>query len=440
MLTELHIENFAIIDHLELNFQPGLVTFTGETGAGKSIIIDAVEMVVGGRADTSMIRSGADRAIVEATFTIPAESSASILEILEREELVDQPEVVTLGREIRRSGRNVARVNGRSVSTSLLSEIGDYLIDVHGQSEHLSLLRVREHVRLLDRFAGVDEPLAAYEKTYHKLHGVRGELDELHQAERDAARRADMLTYQINEIETARLLPGEEEDLKEERNRLANAEGLASVTQEALQALEEGTPEAPAASDLIGQAVHAVAALVRLDPSQSELDELAETITDSLSDLTRSLRIYQENIEFNPKRLDQVEDRLSLVQNLKRKYGNSIESILEFSQEAQRQLDAITHAGERIQELTEEEKKLLALLAEQGVELSSRRKEAAEQLARSIEAELNDLHMSGARFQVDFSQHPDPGGVPLPDGQKVAFYPNGLEQVEFLVAPNPGEG
>ncbi len=440
MLTELRIENFAIIDRLELNFQPGLVTFTGETGAGKSIIIDAVEMVIGGRAEASMIRSGADRAIVEATFTIPSENNAAIREVLEREDLLDQNEIVTLGREIRRSGRNIARVNGNSVSTSILSEIGDLLIDVHGQSEHLSLLRVREHIRLLDRFAGVESELAAYDETYRKLQAVRHELNDLHQAERDAARRADMLSYQINEIGTARLKPGEEEELKEERNRLANAEGLASLTQEALQALDEGTPEGPAASDLIGQAVHAITSLVRLDPSQTELDELAETISDHLSDLTRSLRNYQESIEFNPKRLDQVEERLSLIQTLKRKYGNTIEAILEFAQEAQHQLDTITHAGERIQELDEEEKKLLALLAEQGLALSARRKQAAEQLAQAIEAELDDLHMSGARFQVDFSQRPDPDGVPLPDGQKVAFYPNGLEQVEFLVAPNPGEG
>ncbi len=440
MLTELRIENFAIIDRLELNFQPGLVTFTGETGAGKSIIIDAVEMVIGGRAEASMIRSGADRAIVEATFTIPSENNAAIREVLEREDLLDQNEIVTLGREIRRSGRNIARVNGNSVSTSILSEIGDLLIDVHGQSEHLSLLRVREHIRLLDRFAGVESELAAYDEIYRKLQAVRHELNDLHQAERDAARRADMLSYQINEIGTARLKPGEEEELKEERNRLANAEGLASLTQEALQALDEGTPEGPAASDLIGQAVHAITSLVRLDPSQTELDELAETISDHLSDLTRSLRNYQESIEFNPKRLDQVEERLSLIQTLKRKYGNTIEAILEFAQEAQHQLDTITHAGERIQELDEEEKKLLALLAEQGLALSARRKQAAEQLAQAIEAELDDLHMSGARFQVDFSQRPDPDGVPLPDGQKVAFYPNGLEQVEFLVAPNPGEG
>jgi DNA repair protein RecN (Recombination protein N) len=440
MLTELHIENFAIIDRLELNFQAGLVTFTGETGAGKSIIIDAVEMVVGGRAEASMIRAGADRAIVEATFTIPAENGAALREVLEREDLLDQNEIVTLGREIRRSGRNIARINGSSVSTSLLSEIGDLLIDVHGQSEHLSLLRVREHIRLLDRFADVESELSAYEGTYRKLQAVRRELDELHQAERDAARRSDMLRYQINEIETARLKPDEEEDLKEERNRLANAEGLATLAQEALQALDEGTPEGPAASDLIGQAVHAITSLVRLDPSQTELDELADTIVDHLSDLTRSLRNYEENIEFNPKRLDQVEERLSLIQNLKRKYGNTIEAILEFAQEAQRQLDTITHAGERIQELDEEEKKLLAILAEQGLTLSARRKGAAEQLAQAIEAELDDLQMSGARFQVDFSQRPDPNGVPLPDGQKVAFYPNGLEQVEFLVAPNPGEG
>jgi DNA repair protein RecN (Recombination protein N) len=453
MLLELRIENFAIIDHLELAFAPGLIAFTGETGAGKSIIIDAVEILLGGRADSNMIRAGADRAMVEGLVRIPTASRLQVQAILEREGLLDEApgeaengrsgeaqDSVSLGREIRRSGRSVARLNGRSVSVSLLSEIGEYLVDVHGQSEHLSLLRVRQHLNLLDSFAGVDDQLSGYGETYRRLQTVRRELAEIHRAESDAARRADMLTYQINEIDAARLQTGEEEELKEERNRLANAEGLAKLTQEALQILDEGDLEAPSITDLLGQLVHAVNALARIDPTQGPLGEQAGAIEENLAELSHSLRNYQETVEFNPKRLDQVEERLNLISQLKRKYGNSIPAVLAFGEEARQMLDAITHAGERLEELEAEEGTLLSRLGTQGQVLSNDRRRAAEKLARAVEQELADLHMAGAQFQVDFQQRNDPEGVPLESGARVAFDATGLERVEFLVAPNPGEG
>mgnify|MGYP000959946777 CR=1 FL=1 len=447
MLTELNIENFAIIDRLTLNFRSGLITFTGETGAGKSIIFDAVETLLGGRADATFVRSGADRAVVEGVFHLSPAVYAPIIEILEREDLLDEDDkYITIGREIRTSGRNVARVNGRSVNTSLLRELGEYLVDLHGQSEHLSLLRVNQHLGMLDSYAssGRDSELKnlleAYRSTYRRLQSLRRELAELHQAEKDSARRSDMLSFQINEIEAARLKPGEEEELRDERNRLANAEGLATQAQAALLALDEGTPESPAATDLVGQVVSALNALVRLDPSQSSLLEQAEILLDSMSDLSATLRTYLEGIEFNPKRLDQVEERLSLLHNLKRKYGDSIPEILEFAEQARKQLEAITHAEDRIRELEEEEKALLAQLAREGQALSEKRHAAAAELSRAVEAELQDLQMSGARFTVDFQQRDDPEGVLLPDGRRVAFDANGLERVEFLIAPNPGEG
>ena len=457
MLTELHIENFAIIDRLDVNFEPGLITFTGETGAGKSIIIDAVETLLGGRADSTYVRSSAERASVEGVFSIPAATRAALHATLEREDLLDDPDYLTMAREIRTNGRNVARVNGRSVGASLLREIGELLVDVHGQSEHLSLLRVSHHLGLLDSYAlaeqvlssraedtrtetSMHDSLAAYSQTYLRLQGVRGELEELRQTERDAARRVDMLTYQINEIEAARLRPDEEDQLRDERNRLANAEGLASATQEALLALDEGTPEAPAATDLFGQVLNALTSLARLDPSQEELYEQGQELSEGLSDLAASLRNYLENIEFNPKRLDQVEERLALITNLKRKYGDSIPAVLEFAGQAQHELDTITHAGERIQELEAEQEELLIQLGKAGQQLSQKRRAAAEKMARAIEGELADLNMSGARFMVGFQQTEDPHGALLDDGRRVAFNASGLERVEFLIAPNPGEG
>ncbi len=440
MLTELRIDNFAIIDHLELSFTPGLVTFTGETGAGKSIIIDAVEILLGGRADVTMIRAEAERANVEGIFQIPQTVRSTITAILEREELLDNPETITLGREIRHNGRSIARVNGRNVNVGLLSELGEYLVDVHGQSEHLSLLRVRNHLGLLDAFADIDNELAAYSKTYSHLGAIRRELTDLRQTESEAARRVDTLNYQINEIEAARLRPDEEEELRAERNRLANAEGLASLAQEALQSLDEGTPESPSTIDLFGQVVHALGGVTRLDSSQSSLEEQAQLLFDNLTDLARNLHNYLEGIEFNPKRLDQVEERLSLIHNLKRKYGNTIQAILAFAQDARRQLDTITHAGERIEELEAEEAQLLNQLGKEGQVLSQKRHAAAQKLEQTLEDELANLNMKSAHFKVDFQQRPEADGVPLDDGLRVAFDATGLEHVEFLVAPNPGEG
>jgi DNA repair protein RecN (Recombination protein N) len=445
MLTELRIENFAIIDHLELTFATGLVTFTGETGAGKSIIIDAVETMLGGRAEATMIRTGAERANVEAVFRIPAAVQQAVHAILEREGLLEESseadaDAVTLGREIRRAGRSIARVNGRSVSVGLLGELGEYLVDVHGQSEHLSLLRVRQHLALLDGFANVDAELAAYRATYHRLLAMRHELAELRQAESEAARRSDILTYQINEIESARLRPGEEEELREERNRLANAEGLASLAQEAIQALDEGTPESPAVTDLLGQVTHAMTALARIDPTRAVLSEQAVSVAESLADLIHELRRYHENIEFNPQRLDQVEERLNLIHNLKRKYGKDIPAVLAFAEVSGNQLDAITHAGERIAELEADEALALEQLGREGTALSEKRHTAAEALARAVESELEHLNMTAARFRVDFQSRPDPDGVPLAGGPRVAFDTNGLEHIEFFVALNPGEG
>jgi DNA repair protein RecN (Recombination protein N) len=440
MLSELSIENFAIIDHLELQFTPGLVTFTGETGAGKSIIIDAVEMLLGGRAEAVMIRSGAERATIEAIFEIPEAIQPGLVAILEREALLEQTDRVTLGREIRRNSRNVARVNGRNVNTTLLTEIGELLVDVHGQSEHLSLLRVRQHLQLLDSYANAENLLIDYRDTYRRLQSIRRSLEELRQAESDAARRADLLSYQINEIEAARLQPGEENELREERNRLANAEGLAKLTQEALQILDEGLPEAASITDLMGNVTHAINSLSRLDPSQGTLAEQTQLLFDNLTDLTRNLRLYQESIEFNPSRLDQVEERLGLLHNLQRKYGKSLDEVLEYAFQARQQLDTILHAGENILQLESEQAELLQMLSEKGQLLSEARRNASVQLAQAVEAELADLYMNGARFEVDFKQRLDPEGVTLKDGRRVAFDGSGIEHVEFLVAPNPGEG
>jgi len=440
MLTELRIQNFAIIDRLELKFGPGLIILTGETGAGKSIILDAVTMLIGGRAETTVIRTEAEHAFVEGLFSLKGPEKEALHEILKREELLDDENYVTLTREVRREGRSIARVNGRTVNVSLLKELGALLVDIHGQSEHLSLLDTRAHLGLLDRYADVGAVLSEYRQSYHKLLAVRRELKELRQAQADAERRTEFLTYQAEEIEAAKLKPGEDNELKVERDKLANAESLAEYAQGALTALDEGTPESPAASDLVGQAAQAMMGLAKIDPTRSELSEQATGLEETLAELVRGLRDYLEEIEFNPKRLEEVEERLDLIHSLTRKYGGSIEKVIASGEDARVQLENISNATERVEGLETEETALLKKLAEQGGVLSQKRQQAAAMLGKGIETELNDLRMAEAKFSVDFQTKADSDGIPVEEEKRLAFDHNGYDRVEFLVAPNPGEG
>ena len=440
MLAELHIHDFAIIDQLDLEFGPGLVILTGETGAGKSIILDALDMLLGGRADATSIRADAELARVEGTFKLAGAERAAAQEILQREELEDDPNYVTLMREVRREGRNVARINGRTVHLALLKELGEVLVDIHGQTEHLSLLNVKAHLGLLDRYASAEAELSQYRKSYQELQSLRRELEELRQGQRDAERRTEMLTFQAEEIEAAKLRKDEETELKQERDRLANAETLATLAQEALTLLDDGTPESPAVTDLVGQAVQSLSKLAQIDGAQKALADQSTTVEENLADLAHSLRDYLEAIEYNPKRLEEAEERLDLIRRLERKYGGSVEAVLAFAVEARKGLESITTASTRIAELEASEAVLLEKLSQQALALSQKRQEAAGKMSQSIEAELADLRMEAAHFTVDFQARTDPQGVHGPDGQRLAFDANGVDKVEFLVAPNPGEG
>jgi DNA repair protein RecN (Recombination protein N) len=466
VLAELRIRNFAIIDELQLNFAPGFSVLTGETGAGKSIIIDAVEQVLGERADVTTVRAGADRAIIEATFRLEQDRRAAIEPVLQREGLEgDDADFLLLGREIRLNGRSVARVNGRTVTLSLLRELTGDLVDIHGQSEHLSLLRVGTHVDLLDRYAELGQLRAQVSALVNQVRAVRHDLADLVDKERELAHRADLLQFQIGEIEAAALQRGEEEELLGERRRLANAEQLASLADEVLQVLEQGQGEAVAALDLLGVALRALERLARVDPALEPQLQTAESVNYQIEELVRVLRDYQEQIEYNPRRLQEVEERLALVRRLQRKYGQTISEILAYAEEAMQELDTITHSEERIVELQAEEERLLEELGTLVLELSLQRREAAQRLAAGIERELHDLHMEGARFGVSIKWREDSGGVPLPqpgtalafqvsssgveqlensdldpeDIPRVAFDSSGVDYIEFLVSPNPGE-
>jgi DNA repair protein RecN (Recombination protein N) len=439
MLAELRIRDFAIIERLELRLDAGFVVFTGETGAGKSIIVDAVQLLLGGRADSTMVRTGCDAAVVEGTFRLDGPQGDAVRGILGREGLQEEPGFVELGREIRREGRSLARINGRTVNLALLREVGELLVDVHGQSEHLSLLRVREHLHLLDRFAEVEAERRGYGDAYDRLVQIRAELVGLRQTERDAIQRTDLLTFQLGEIEAAGLKPGEETSLAEERTRLANAEQLARLAEEAAAALSEGIDDRPSATELLGRAAHAAAALARIDGSMTAAGNEAQTLVEQAGDLAKRLRAYRESMEFNPRRLEQVEERLALIHGLQRKYGATLEAVLEHLDRARRELETITHAGERIRELEQEEAGLLQDLGRRGQALSEIRRKAGVRLAKGIETELGDLKMAGASFGLDLHWEDDPQGAWV-EGRRVGFSSEGLDKAEFLVAPNPGEG
>ncbi len=440
MLEELRIRNFAIIDNLELTLGPGLVVFTGETGAGKSIIVDAVMLLLGGRAESIVVRAGADRAVLEGIFRLEPAVQAAVQALLEPEGLWDTPDTVVLGREIRRNGRNLARINGRTVNLGLLRAVGNLLVDIHGQAEHLSLFRVREHIRLLDRFAGLEDALAAYQTTYRRLQRTRRRLETLRQHEADAARRADFLAFQIQEIENAGLDPEEETRLTAERERLAHAETLAEHARQAIFLLDEGNADIPAITDLFGQVAHALETIAQTDREQADLAAAAADVAETLADLTRRLRDYAETLEFDPRRLGAVEERLALIADLKRKYGASIPEILAYAERARTELETITHAEEQIAALEAEIAALESDLAARALALSQQRQQAARKLAAGVETELQDLHMAGARFAVDLRRRPDPHGLPIHDQERVAYDDRGIDKVEFLLAPNPGEG
>ncbi len=434
MLTHLRIQNFAIIPSLELDIPGGLSAFTGETGAGKSIILDAIEILMGGKTDIGQIRAGEEKAVLEGVFSLPENPDPAFMTLLTREDLLEENDEIMISREIRREGRSPARVNGRSVAGSLLREIGSYLADIHGQSEHLSLLNIRQHLRLLDSYAGSEAWLQAYQQEYHLFQALQRELAELKRNEREATQRSDLLQFQVQEIESARLQPDEEEPLKQERDRLANAESLASLAQESLLLLDEGNSETIPLSETFGQVVSNLDSLIRYDASLQGLSETAHDLEERLTDLSRDLRDYQEKIEFNPRRLDQIEDRLNLIHRLKKKYGADIPAVLMFGKEARDKLESLKYSGERMAELEirlEDQKKRLQNAARV---LSEHRREATGRLEAAIEKELADLSMSGARFQVEmkgglFSEEADPH-----------YGEYGFDQVQFLIAPNPGEG
>jgi DNA repair protein RecN (Recombination protein N) len=438
MLNEINITNFAIIEQLSLKFNRGFNVLTGETGAGKSIIIDAVGMLLGGRAQSEFIRAGTDQTRIEGLFSLEPAAREGIFPILDEVGIDHPDDSLIVGRELNREGRNVCRINGRAVTLNILQTIGEFLIDIHGQSEHLSLLRVREHVDFLDRYGTLWQQRAKVADRVQALRSVRGELKNLQMDEREIAQRVDRLTYVVEEIESAKLRVGEEEALKQERELLGNAELRANLADHAYQALYGTGEDEKGAIDLLNQAAQAITGLGKHDPSVSALGEQVEGAVAQSDDLARALRSYRDSIDHNPGRLAEVDERLDLIFRLKRKYGETLAEVLKYGENAKQQLAGITHSKERIEELARHEASLLKQVAVLAGELSRKRKIAGEKLSKAIEEQLQDLGMQKAKFGVALERLDDPDGIE-DEGKRVAFDATGMDRVEFMVSPNPGE-
>lgn len=444
MLAELYIRNFAIIDDLRVQFDRGFNVLTGETGAGKSILLDAVTLVLGGRADAAVVRTGADAAYVEATFALGPATHETLQPLLAEEGLdEDGDDIVILARELRANGRNICRVNGRTVSLSVLRQVADPLIDIHGQGEHLSLLRPRAHLPLLDGYAGLEAERRALAAEVQKLHAVHRELEALQRDRRDIAQRIEMLRFKADEIAVAGLQPGEEENLKVERVRLANAEQLGRHASEAIALLTVVDDDRPSVVGLLGRVEHALAQLAKLDDTRQASLENLQGLSFQLNELAADLQDYLDSLEVDPRRSNEVEERIELISSLKRKYGETdITGLIAAQERALAELQALENSEIRTAELEAEQERYLHRIGEMAAALSAKRRVAGDKLAAAVESHLAELRMEGARFGIDFEVEPDENGCFVSlngEEMRLAFDQTGIDRVEFLISTNPGE-
>ncbi len=432
MLKELNIKNFAIIDQLRVEFAPGLNVFTGETGAGKSIVVDALNLALGERASADLIRSGCQEAVVEAAFELNSHGSSEIASLLSEQGISANPgEDLIVRRVLASSGKNKVYINGSLANLATLAVLGVVLADIHGQHEHQSLLSLEHQMDMLDTFGGIGGLRDALAHEYRRLRELRSELGGLEAGEREKAQREDMLRYQKNEIETARLKPGEDEALGKEQKLLANSEKLSGLSRAVDEALYSS--EGAALSDL-KRAVTGMREIVAIDSRLSAALELCEAGRVQIEEAAREVSAYAEGVEFDPKRLEETGDRLDLIQRLKKKYGSTIEDILEFADKAAAELERIERSGEEIERLKREIAGLRRELTKRTQELTKKRTIAAQDLEKKVVAELGHLGMKKTTFSVKITQEP---GDDTLDGLKIG--PRGADRVEFLISPNPGE-
>ncbi len=420
MLTDLIIKNFAIIENLHVSFSTGFNVLTGETGAGKSIILDAVGLLLGGRARGDVIRSGAEEASVEAVFALsPAHPVAARLAAAG----LDEGEELLVRRIVSRSGKNRVFVNGSAVPLGQLRELTGGLVNIYGQHEHQNLQRVESHLELLDQFAGLAEVLNAYRENYLAYLAIERELSRLDLAERERRQRLDMLAFQKQELDSAALQVDEDRELEQERGILLNAEKLLSATRGGYEILYEG-PQA--VCDRVAGIIAKLEPLRDIDPAFVPVLESLNGSLYALEDVAGVLRDYADKLDFEPSRQEQVEERLALLKGLKRKYAPTVEALIEFRDRIGQEYDRLNRSEEERLELTAQLQQQEAKVRQAGEALSLRRKAAADRLAREVERELAELAMPNAKFSMRFDALAEPG-------------PDGLEKGEFFLAANPGE-
>jgi DNA repair protein RecN (Recombination protein N) len=431
MLTELHIRNFAVIEEAALSFAAGLNVISGETGAGKTIVMTALGLLLGGRASPELVRGGAREAVVEGVFEIDGDGP-----IAGAEELLDpdNPRELIIRRVIAESGRSRVSINGKMAPVQLLAQLGAALVQIYGQHEHQSLLQRENHLLILDRHAGLETERAAYHDLYQRAVASHRRLAELERRERERCDLLELARFRVTELEKARLITREDNELSSERTRLANATRLADAAGAAEQMLygAEG-----AAADLVSRARTRLAEAATLDPVLNTPLDMIVTAQANLEEAARSLSAYAARIEADPARLEEIEARLQELSRLKRKYGGSIESALETLARSQAEIAELETAAETRAAAEAEMNRLLDQLFEAGRRLSSQRVRDATELKRSMEAELKTLGMRNADFEARIGSLASSDAEFTRDG--CAAGPAGMDTIEFYLAPNLGQ-
>ncbi len=422
MLDCLYIENIAVIERAEIHFQEGFSALTGETGAGKSIIIDAINAVLGERTRRDLVRTGSDLARVSALFS--ELSAATADQLTQLGFAPDEDGNLLITRTISAEGKTGCSVNGRPATASLLREIGRLLVDLHGQHENQQLLSVDQHLAYLDRFGELDGVRGEYAAIYREWHRVKRELAETDMNEQEKERRLDLLRYQINEIEAAELHVGEEEELQARRMLYRNAEKVAGQLQKT-DSLLFGDEDSDGAVSMAQQAVAAAVASARYLTQAAEPAERLQTALYELQDAAEELRTVSESLDFDPRERDEAEERWEVLRRLTSKYGSTVEEVLEFLERARAELQNIEFADERLQRLTDEERRLHGQLEQAAERLTDQRQKTARRFAEAVKEQLAFLDMQSVSLVID--------------RQPAEYSAVGADRIEFLMSANVGE-
>ncbi|MBD7967955.1 DNA repair protein RecN [Paenibacillus gallinarum] len=435
MLSTLSIRNLAVVEAVDVHFHAGFHVLTGETGAGKSIIIDALGLIAGGRGSADLIRYGCDKAEMEAMFELPG--SHPVWQTLAGLGIQAKPdEHLIIRRELISTGKSVSRINGQLVNLTMLREVGEQLINIHGQHEHQSLLRAEKHLGLLDTYGeSIIGPIKLkYTEQYKAFVKVEKEVRQLQESSQKAYQLLDMYRFQLEEIAAANLVPGEDELLHEEKVKLSHSEKMMDSVAGAYDILQ-GSQGLEAVS-------YAISKLEDISGyDQRGIKPILEQLQSAfyqLEDAAFQLRGYRDDIEFNPARLGEVEERLNMITGLKRKYGDNVEAILKYYAQIERETDQLENKDERMEKLLAERDRYLAELLITAEKMSLARKKCAEELSEKVERELKDLQMERTSMKAQISVVEDPRGVEW-NGQRIRITKQGIDSVEFLISANPGE-